>query len=158
MILQSYVASANYSPNINVKQSETKSTKQENISVCDVMKDNTSKIIKKIEYQVPSYVQQYSDLFSEYLHMFDDLYGTCYISEKQFFDKLELNHKTLKAFDNYFSSMTENYENQIEMSTNFMNTYVKMRISAIRSVDRHMHVMMDSYAKMLSQFNSATKK
>lgn len=81
-----------------------------------------------------------------------------YISEKEFFNKLGLNHEALKEFDNYFTSMTDNYSNQIQMSTNFMKAYVKMRISAIQSADRYMHVIMDTNAKMLSQFNSATKK
>jgi hypothetical protein len=30
--------------------------------------------------------------------------------------------------------------------------YVKMRISTIQSFDNYAHVMMESYAKMLSQF------
>ena len=111
-----------------------------------------------MESQIPSYVQQYSDLYTEYLHMFDDLFGTCYMAEKEFFDKLGLDDKTLKAFDDYFSSITENYSKQIEMSTHLMSNYVKMRISAIQTFDKYMHVMMDSYAMLLSQFNTALKK
>ena len=138
----------------DTKQSATKSSKQDKVSVCDIMKNNTSKVIKKMESQIPSYVQQYSDLYTEYLHMYDDLFGTCYISEKQLFDMLGLDDKTLKAFDDYFNSLAENSTKQIEMSTQFLRTYVKMRISAIQSFDKFLHVMMDSYAKMLSQFNS----
>ena len=144
--------------NSHKKEPATKSTKQDKISVCDVMKNNTSKIIKKMESQVPSYVQQYSDLYTEYLHMFDDLFGTCYLAEKEFFDKLGLDDKTLKAFDDYFSSITENYSKQIEMATHLMRNYVQMRISAIQTFDKYMHVTMDSYAMLLSQFNAALKK
>lgn len=144
--------------NSHRKKPATKSTKPDKISVCDVMKNNTSKIIKKMESQVPSYVQQYSDLYTEYLHMFDDLFGTCYMAEKEFFDKLGLDDKTLKAFDDYFSSITENYSKQIEMSTQLMRNYVKMRISAIQTFDKYIHVTMDSYAMLLSQFNAALKK
>ena len=144
--------------NSHRKEPATKSTNQDKISVCDVMKNNTSKIIKKMESQVPSYVQQYSDLYTEYLHMFDDLFGTCYMAEKEFFDKLGLDDKTLKAFDDYFSNITENYSKQIEMSTHLMSNYVKMRISAIQTFDKYMHITMDSYAMLLSQFNAALKK
>lgn len=158
MTLQSSVTSVNEIPNINTKKSVTKSVKEEKISVCDVMKNHTSEVIKKIESQIPSYVQQYSDLYTQYLHMFNDVFGTCYISEKQFFDKLGIDHKTLKGFDDYLGNMTQNYTNQIDMSTEFMRDYVKMRISAIQSFDRYMHVLMDSYAKMLSQVNAVTKK
>ena len=140
------------------KEPATKSTKQDKISVCDVMKNNTSKIIKKMESQVPSYVQQYSDLYTEYLHMFDDLFGTCYIAEKEFFDKLNIDQKTLKAFDNLSGFWEKIATSQIETSTNFMRAYVQMRISAIKSYDKYVHTMMDSYAKMLSQYNFVFKR
>ena len=39
------------------------------------------------------------------------------------------------------------------MASKFFDEYIKMRISTIRSFDRYVHVMMESYAKMLSQFN-----
>jgi len=71
--------------NNRTNKSVKKSNNQDKISACDVMKENTSKVIKKMESQIPSYVQEYSDLYTEYLHTFDDLFGTCYISEKQFF-------------------------------------------------------------------------
>jgi hypothetical protein len=142
----------------SASKSIQRSNNQNKISACDVMKDNTSKVIKKMESQIPSYVQEYSDLYAEYLHTFDDLFGTCYISEKQFFDNLGFDQETLKTFDNYSKTLTNFYSSQIDMSTNYLKAYVKMRISAIKSYDRYLHVMMDSYAKSLSQFNSVTKK
>ena len=142
----------------STKKSMQRSNNQDKISTCDVMKDNTSKVIKKMESQIPSYVQEYSDLYAEYLHTFDDLFGTCYIAEKQFFDNLGFDQETLKTFDNYSKTLTNFYSSQIDMSTNYLKAYVKMRISAIKSYDRYLHVMMDSYAKSLSQFNSVTKK
>ncbi len=137
-----------------INKSEKKSNNQVKISMCDVMKDNTSKRIKKLESQIPSYFQEYSDLYTEYLHMFDDFFGTCYISEKEFFDNLGFDQETLKTFDNYSKTLTNFYSSQIDMSTNYLRDYVKMRISAIKSYDRYLHLMMDSYAKSLSQFNS----
>jgi len=141
-----------------INKSVRKSINQDKISACDVMKDNTSKVIKKMESQIPSYVQDYSDLYAEYLHTFDDFFGTCYIAEKEFFDKLGFDQATLKTFDNYSKTLANFYSSQIEMSTNYLKDYVKMRISAIKSYDWYLHVMMDSYAKSLSQFNSVTKK
>lgn len=142
-----------------LKQPAAKPTQTENqISVCDVLKNNTSKIIKKMESQIPATVQLNSDLYSEYLHTYDDLFGTCYIAEKNFFDKLGIDQKTLKSFDDYSNTMTNFYSSQIEKATNFLGIYVKMRISAIKSFDRYMHVIMDSYAKTLSDYNSAVEK
>ena len=133
----------------STKKSMQRSNNQDKISACDIMKDNTSNVIKKMESQIPSYVQEYSDLYTEYLHMFDDLFGTCYISEKEFFDKLGFDQETLKTFDNYSKTLTNFYSSQIEMSTNYLRAYVKMRISAIKSYDQYIHAMMDSYAKTL---------
>jgi len=140
------------------EKSEIKSVEQIKISVCDVMKSKTSSVIRKMESQIPSYVQEYADLYAEYLHTIDDLFGTCYLSEKEFFDKLNIDQKTLKAFDSFWSFWEKTTTSQIETSTNFMRTYVQMRVSAIKSYDKYVHTMMDSYATMLSQYNSAFKK
>ncbi|MEE8181282.1 MAG: hypothetical protein V3T67_05525 [Nitrosopumilaceae archaeon] len=141
-----------------IKDTSQESTKTENvISVCDVMKNNTSAVIRKMESQIPSYVQEYSDLYAEYLHTTDDLFGTCYLSEKEFFDKLNIDQKTLKAFDNLSGFWEKIATLQIETSTNFMRANNQMRISAIKSYDKYVHTMMDSYAKMLSQYNKSLK-
>ena len=140
------------------EKSEIKSVEQIKISVCDVMKSKTSSVIRKMESQIPSYAQEYSDLYAEYLHTIDDFFGTCYLSEKEFFDKLNIDQKTLKAFDNLWSFWEKTATSQIEVSTNFMRTNNQLRISAIKSYDKYVHTMMDSYSKMLSEYNSAFKK
>ena len=141
----------------HTKKSVAKPTEQDKISVCDVMKSKTSSVIRKIESQIPSYVQEYTDLYAEYLHTTDDLFGTCYLSEKKFFDKLNIDQKTLKAFDNLSGFWEKIATLQIETYTNFMKTNNQMRISAIKSYDKYVHTMMDSYAKMLSQYNRSLK-
>jgi hypothetical protein len=135
------------------KTESVKEIEKNKISVCNVMKNNTSKVIKKMESQIPTLVQQYSDLYAAYLHSYDDIFGTCYIAEKEFFDKLGIDKKTMKAFENYSETLTNLFTPQIDAYTTFLRDYVKMRISAIDSFDRHIHVMMDSYSKILSQVN-----
>ena len=147
----------NVTKNSHTKKSVAKPTEQDKISVCDVMKSKTSSVIKKMESQIPSYVQEYSDLYTEYLHTIDDLFGTCYLSEKKFFDKLNIDQKTLKAFDNLSGFWEKIATSQIETSTNFMRANNQMRISAIKSYDKYAHTMMDSYAKMFSQYNRSLK-
>ncbi len=148
----------NVTKNSHTKKSVAKPTEQDKISVCDVMKSKTSSVIRKMESQIPSYVQEYTDLYAEYLHTVDDLFGTCYLSEKEFFDKLNIDQKTLKAFDNLWGFWEKTTTSQIETSTNFMRTNIQMRVSAIKSYDKYVHTMMDFYSKMLSQYNSAFKK
>ncbi len=141
-----------------MSRTENISKTENKVSVCDIMKSKTSSVIRKMESQIPSYVQEYSDLYTEYLHTIDDMFGTCYLSEKEFFDKLNIDQKTLKAFDNFWSFWEKTATSQIETSTNFMRDNNQMRISAIKSYDKYVHTMMDSYAKMLSQYNSVFKK
>ena len=131
---------------------------EEKLSICDVMKEDTSEVIKKLESQVPSLVQNYSDLYAEYLHMFDDLFGTCYIAEKEFFDKINIDQGILKQIKKNSEVMKKNYLSNVDMTTKFFDAYIKMRISTIKSFDNYVHVMMESYAKTLSQFNESMKQ
>jgi len=133
---------------------ESKPDKQEEkISICDIMKEDTSEVIKKMESKMPSLFQNYSDLYTEYLHMFDDIFGTCYIAEKKYFDKLNIDQGILRQIKTNSESIKNNYIESIDMAAKLFDEYVKMRVSAIQSFDNYVHVMMESYAKMLSQFN-----
>ena len=140
------------------KREAEPSEKNDTISICDVMKNNTSAIIGKLESQIPTYTELYSDLYTKYLHMIDDLYNTCYVSEKEFFDKLGMDKTALGAFDAYWKCITDMTLSQIELTTNFAKMYVQFRRSALDSYDKVVHLMMDSYAKAWTQFNSNNKK
>ena len=126
---------------------------EKHISICDVMKGNTSEVIQKLESNVPSLVQNYSELYAAYLHMFDDLFGTCYMAEKEFFDKLNIDQGILKEIKKNSDAVKNHYLNNIDMTTKFFDAYIQMRTSMIKSFDVYAHTMMDSYAKILSQFN-----
>ncbi len=134
-----------------VKKQESK--KESKISICDLMKNNTSDILQKMEYQVPKYLQGYSDLSTKYLHSLNTLYGTCYISEKQFFDKLGIDHKVLEPIDEYWKFIKNLTLVQIEANSKFVEDYIQFRIAAIESFDKSMASVLDYYAKALSEFN-----
>ena len=125
----------------------------ENLSVCQIMKDDTSEIFRKMESQIPLLFQNYSNLYTRYLHMLDDVFGTCYIAEKEFFDRLNIDQGILKQIKENSESVKNAYMQNIEMSSKLFDQYVKMRIDVIQSFDNYVHVMMDSYAKTLSNFN-----
>jgi len=135
--------------------SKIENTSKNEISVCDIMKKNTSDIVKKFESQTPLLIQKYSDLYIAFLHTIDDMFGTCYISEKEFFDKLNLDQGVLKEMQKFSNSLTEMSLNQIESSSKYLEAYIQMRISAIKTVDNFTHIMMDYYAKTLSQYNKS---
>ena len=138
-----------------MSKTETISKIENKVSVCDIMKNNTSEVIKKLESKAPLLTQKYSDLYVTYLHTIDDIFGTCYISEKEFFDKLNLDQGILKQVEKFSSALTGIYLNQIELSSKYLEGYIQMRLSALKTYDNFMHKMMDSYAKTLSQFNKS---
>jgi hypothetical protein len=138
---------------MNNTEISVQNNSEDHVSVCDIMKGNTSEIIKKFEYQIPSLVQNYSNLYTAYLHVFDDLFGTCYIHEKEFFDKLNIDQALLKQLKNNSESIKNKYLENIEINAKFLDEQFKMRISAIHSFEDFVQVMMDSYAQTLSQFN-----
>ena len=128
---------------------------EEKLSICDIMKEDTSEVIKKMESKVPSVFQSYSDMYAKYLHTLDDVFGTCYIAEKEFFDKLNIDQGILRQIKQNSESVRKNYVENIDMSAKFFDEHIKMRMKAIESFDNYAHVMMESYAKMLSQFNKS---
>jgi len=130
---------------------------EEKISVCDIMKTNTSKVIQKFESHIPSRFQQYSDLYAAYLHTIDDIFGTCYISEKEFFDKLNIDQGVLNSIQEYSNAVTETYLDQIDLYAKYRRELIQMQISSLTVYDNFMHTMMDTYAKTLSQFNKVAK-
>ncbi len=140
------------------KREDESSEKETVVSICDVMKNNTSEIIQKIETKFPTYAQLYTDLYTKYLHTIDDLYGTCYLSEKEFFDKLGMDKAALRVFDAYWRSVTNVVVSQIDMAANFVKLYVQFRLASIDSCDKMTHTMMDNCARAWNQFNSYNKK
>jgi hypothetical protein len=144
---------------IKTAKREAESSENENpTSICDVMKNNTSEVIQKIESKFPTYAQLYTDLYIKYLHSIDDLYSECYLSQNEFFDKLGMKVTTIQAFDAYWKSINNMIMFQIDMSANFAKMYVQFRIATIDSYDKVVHLMMDSYARAWNQFNSYNKK
>ena len=138
-----------------MSKTESVSKIENKISVCDIMKNNTSEVIKKIESQAPSLMQKYSDLYMTYLHTIEDIFGTCYISEKEFFDKLNIDQGILKEVEKFSSALTAICLDQIEVSSKYLEAHIQMRVSALKTYDNFMHTMMDSYAKTLSKFNKS---
>lgn len=137
----------------NNTRSDSNKADEKKLSLCDIMKDDTSEVIRKLESQTPSLFQNFSDLYTAYLHMYNDLFGTCYISEKEFFDKMDIDPKILQQIKKNSEIIKKNFMEMIDMNTKYIDEYTKMRISAIKSFDNFSHIVMESYAKYLSEFN-----
>ncbi len=123
------------------------------ISVCDLLKDNTTKIIRKCETQTPIYAQLYGNYYNEYLHSLEDIFGTCYLSEKHFFDNLGMDTKSLDAIDKFWRGFTETTISHIDMYTNFRTVQFDTMVSFMKSYDHFVHLGMDYCANIFSQIN-----
>lgn len=136
-----------------VTKNEPKIEQKSKISICDLTKNNTSEILQKMEYQIPVYLQGYTDLFTKYLHSFNTAFGTCRISEKQFFDKLGINHQVMEEMVEYWNFAKNLTIIQIETYSKFVQDYIDFRISTIDSLDKSMTSAFEYYSKALSEFN-----
>ncbi|MDE1764485.1 MAG: hypothetical protein KGH88_09645 [Thaumarchaeota archaeon] len=139
------------------KREAESSEKEIPVSICDVMKNNSSEILQKIESKFPTYAQLYTDLYTKYLHSIDDLYSQCYLSQKEFFDRLGMSKTTIQAYDDYWKSINNMIKSQIDMNANFAKMYVQFRVGTIDSYDKIAHLMMENQARAWNQLNSYNK-
>ena len=121
------------------------------LSVCDILKNNTTKVIKKLESQIPPNIQASSDLYTQYLHILDDYLGTCYLWQKQYFDKLGFDKQTLNAVNDYWNVVTNLYCTQIEMVTDAQKSGVGVQEQIMKLCDQYAHQALDYYGKVLSE-------
>jgi len=128
-----------------------KSTEENKISVCDILKNSTTKVIRKIESHIPTNIQAYSDLYANYLHLLDDYFGTCYLWQKQYFDKLGLDSQSLNAINDYWDIMTDLYCTQIDMIASAQKSNIETREQMIKMCDQYIHQTMEYYGKIFSQ-------
>jgi len=129
-----------------------KNNESQKKSVCGVMKDNTLEIIQKLESEIPSLFQGYSDLYTRYLHSIQDIFGTCSLVEKQYFDKMQVDQSILNVYDSYLNSTGKIFESHIDLYANFVKIYIQFRLSQIDSWDKHQHTCVNTYAKLWSEF------
>ncbi len=139
--------------NKQIDQIYTETKKNNSISICDLLKNNTTKIIRKYETQTPIFIQMYSNYYNEYLHSLEDIFGTCYLSEKHFFDSLGVDTKTLSATNKFWKGFTETTISHIDMYTNFRKAQFDTMVSFMKSYDHFVHLGMDYCAEMFSQFD-----
>ena len=139
----------------------SKTTSQENktevtptLSICDVMRDNTNQVIMKVESLLPTYIESFANLQEEYLRIARDFFGTCYIAEKELLDKLGVDHKAIEGFDKYLKVLTKYTILDIDMTNNYQKTFVTNTISAMKTYDNYVKLMLSEYAKML-EYTSA---
>jgi len=139
---------------ISVSPAQKESTLNR-LSFCGIMKDSTSELIKKLEFETPSLFQEYSDLHARYLHSIQDVYGTCSIAENQYFGNLDVDPRMLELFNDYFKLSVSVLESQFDFNSNLLRSYIQFRLSFMDSWDKFAHNWVNLYAKNFSKFLSS---
>lgn len=140
-----------------MSQTESQENKRDStpmLSMCDIMRDNTNQIIMKVESLLPSFIESFANIQEEYLRIARDFFGTCYISEKELLDKMGVDHNAIEGFDKYLKVLTKYAILDIDMANNFQKTFVTNTISAMKTYDGYVKLMLSEYAKML-EYTSA---
>lgn len=138
----------------NATKETQKIDTNEKISVCDLTKNTTSDILQKIEFQIPIYLQGYADLFTKYVHSYNTSFGAWRLSEKQFFDKLGIDHTVMKETADYWDFLKSLSFIQIELWSKFFQDYIDFRISTIASIDKSISSTLDHYSKAISDLKN----
>ncbi|MFM8659305.1 MAG: hypothetical protein ACKOCQ_05155 [Candidatus Nitrosotenuis sp.] len=128
------------------------------ISFCDILKNNTTKVIRKLESEIPLSIQESSDMYTQYLHLLDDYFGTCYLWQKQYFDRLGFSKEALNAINDYWNVATDLYCTQIEMITSAQKSGVDTQENLMKLCDKYVHEALDYYGKIFSQALAKTSQ
>ena len=135
------------------KSDKPTKTKIKKISLSDVMKTDSSKIIQKLESQIPLNFQESSLLYTSYLHTIDNIFGTFCVAEREFFDKLNIDQEHFLAFQKFSNFFANICLQQIDIYSKFRHANIQFQMSLLESYDGFFKSMIDSYAKFLPQFN-----
>ena len=128
------------------------------LSVCDVMSENTNEVIVKFESLLPSYIENLSDMQTEFLRIARDLFGTCYIAEKELFDKIGIDQRAIESFDKYLKVVTKSTTSQIDIVNNMQKMFFTNAMSVMKSYDEYVKLMLDAYSKMLTNTSALFPK
>lgn len=117
---------------------------EEDQSTFDMIKENTSKVMSKMDSQIPLYVKMHSDIYRRYRHMMDDFFDAGYALERAELDILFRNDGTRKAAE----TTTRLYSNallaNLGMYGEFLKWYAHAQRANMRAMDNIYHGFMKS--------------
>ena len=127
------------------------------ISICDVMKNDSLKMINKLEAVGPVQYQLFSDIYIDHLQFIKKMFNVCLMSEKRFFDKLNINEDVLGNIKSSSDHITKIVTDQIENYSRWMELYAQVRVVGMESYNQYTTVMMEVYSTTLNSFTKLNK-
>ena len=138
--------------NVTKKENSNQAENTQTDSVAQILKNNTHEVTKKLESQLPLKVQQFSELYSAYLHSMNNTFDSCITCEKELFDKLGVDKGVVKAFGEYTKAHTDNLLLQMDYYAQYRKYASDTQLSAMKSWDNFATTMMDYNFKVFDQF------
>ena len=138
---------------VNNNQIENKKSKEtESDSISQILKNNTHKFTKKLESQLPLKMQQFSEIYTAYLHSVNNTFDSCTTCEKELFEKLDMDKGLIKAFGKYAKVCTDSTLQQMDYYAQFRKYSTDAQLSAMKSWDNFMTSMNGYNLKIFDQF------
>ena len=129
-----------------------KSEETESDSISQILKNNTHKFTKKLESQLPLKMQQFSELYTAYLHSVNNTFDSCTTCEKELFEKLGMDKGLIKAFGKYTKAGTDSMLQQMDYYAQFRKYSTGAQLSAMKSWNNFMTSMIRYNLKIFDQF------
>ena len=120
------------------------------MSFTDITKENVSKILRDLELQTPMHFQIYSDMYKEYLHMLDNMFGLFIHAEKEIIEDPGITDpKMVQVFDRMTRATTDQWLTYLDNYGEFLQLYAKTRTESTKAYDKYMHDMINAWTRML---------
>lgn len=143
---------------VEYQENQDNSDERITLSICDVMRDNTNEVIMKMESLLPSHIESFANVQSEYMRIARDFFGTCYIAEKELLDKMGIDQKKILEFNKYAKTFSQYAISEIDMISNWQKTFVDNTISSMKVYDDYVKMTLEMYSKTLEQVSSMIPK
>ncbi len=125
---------------------------EEFVSICDIWKDCTHKFIRKAEQKTPVYIQTYTQIHSEFLHCIDNIFGSCYLWQKQYFDKLGIQKSTIVEYGKFCNFLLSETTSQMDDYAKFSQLQSNYVVNGMESCNNYIRQGLDWYAKIMGSF------
>ena len=116
----------------------------------DIVRENTTRIMNKVDSQIPFYIKMGSDIYTEYLHTVEDMLEVGYKMEQAELNTLFSDAWSRKALQQFASMYSGSVLMNLEVYGQFLKWYSGMRVSGMQSVHkatRNYMEMMDAHLK-----------
>ncbi|MGB9125341.1 MAG: hypothetical protein WA833_06260 [Nitrosotalea sp.] len=140
-----------------IKTNKNEMSSEQKTTTPNIIKNNTSEIIEKIDSKIPTYVKLYSDLYKKYLHMVNDFCTNSHSAQKEFFGKMGVNDAGLEMFDAYLEYVKKMVLLQIDINENMIQSYVNHRLTVLEFYEQTMNRTITNFSKMFSWFDEFKK-